>query len=94
MQSYPKRNLGVVITADLKSSAHSAQGIAAEQKAQKILGYIKQVFRSRNNHTVSALYRALVRPLLEYGGASIVQSPIPIKIFTDYDNPLSYPVVH
>ena len=30
-------DLGVVITADLKSSA---QCIAAEQKAQKILGYI------------------------------------------------------
>ena len=53
-----------VITADLKSSA---QCIAAEQKAQKILGYIKRVFRYRNKQTVLALYRALVRPLLEYG---------------------------
>ena len=57
-------DLGVVITADLKSSA---QCIAAEQKAQKILGYIKRVFRYRNKQTVLALYRALVRPLLEYG---------------------------
>ena len=37
--------LGVVITADLKSSA---QYIAAEQKTQKILGYIKRVFCYRN----------------------------------------------
>lgn len=59
-----ERDLGVVIKADLKSSA---QCIAAEQKAQKILGYIKRVFRYRNKRTVLALYRALVRPLLEYG---------------------------
>ena len=46
-------DLGVVITADLKSSA---QCIAAEQKAQKILGYIKRVFHYRNKQTVLALY--------------------------------------
>ena len=59
-----KSDLGFVITVDLKSSA---QCIAAEQKEQKILGDIKRVFRFRNNQTVLALYRALVRPLLEYG---------------------------
>ena len=52
-------DLAVAITADLKSSA--------KQKAQKILGYIKRVFRYRNKQTVLALYRALVRHLLEYG---------------------------
>ena len=59
-----ERDLGVVITADLKNST---QCIAAEQKAQKILGFIKRVFRYRNKRTVLALYKALVRPLLEYG---------------------------
>ena len=59
-----ERDLGVVITADLKSSA---QCIAAKQMAQKILGFIKRVFRYRNKRTVLALYKALVRPLLEYG---------------------------
>ena len=54
-------DLGVVITADLKSSAHC---IAAEQKTQKILGYIKRVFCYRNKQTVRT--RALVMPLLEY----------------------------
>ena len=58
-----ERDLGVVVTADLKSSA---QCVAAEQKAHKMLGYIKRVFRYRNARTVLALYRALVRPLLEY----------------------------
>ena len=57
-----ERDLGVVITADLKSSA---QFIAAEQKAQKILGFIKRVFRYRNKPTVFDLYKALVKPLLE-----------------------------
>ena len=56
-------DLGVVITVDLKSSA---QCVAAEQKVEKILGYIKRVFRYRNKQTVLALYMALVRPLLEY----------------------------
>ena len=59
-----ERDLGVVITADLKSSA---QCIAAEQKALKILGFIKRVSRYRNKRMVLALYKALVRPLLEYG---------------------------
>ena len=58
-----ERDLGVVITADLKSSS---QCIAEEQKAQKILGFIKRVFRYRNKRTVLAFYKALVRPLLEY----------------------------
>ena len=56
-----ERDLGVVITADLKSSA---QCIAAEQKGQKILGFIKRVFRYRNKRTVFDLYKALVKPLL------------------------------
>ena len=57
-------DLGVAISADLKSSA---QCIAEEQKAQKIMGYIKRVFRYWIKQMVLALYRALVRPLLEYG---------------------------
>ena len=59
-----KTDLGVVITTDLKSSA---QCIAVERKAQKILGYIKWVFLYGNKQTVLVLYGALVRPLLEYG---------------------------
>ena len=55
------RNLGVVITADLKSSAKS---IAAYRK---ILAYINRVFPYRNKQTVLAMYRALVSLLFEYG---------------------------
>ena len=59
IQGYPRKGLGLIITADLKSSA---QCIAAEKKTQMILGYniIKRVFRIRNKQTV-------VRPLLEDG---------------------------
>ena len=50
-----EKDLGVVITNDLKSSN---QCIEAAKKAQKLLGYIKRQFRT--------LYNALVRPHLEY----------------------------
>ena len=56
-------DLGVVIMVDLKSFA---QCIAAEQKARKILGYVKRVFWCWKKQTVLALYRALVRQQLEY----------------------------
>ena len=56
-------DLGVIITEDFR---FSAQCLAAERKAQKILGYIKRVFRYRNKTTVLTLFNALVRPLLEY----------------------------
>ena len=41
--------------------------IAADQMAQSGCSAIKRVFRYRNNQTVLTLYKALVRPLLEYG---------------------------
>ena len=58
-----EKDLGVVITNDLKSSN---QCIEAVKKAQKILGYIKRQFRTRNKETILTLYNALVRPHLEY----------------------------
>ena len=56
-------DLGVVITEDFR---FSAQCLAAEKKAQKILGYVKRMFHYRNKTTVLTLYQSLVRPLLEY----------------------------
>ena len=58
-----EKDLGVLITNDLK---FSAQCIAAEKKANRILGYIKRQFNYRNKQTVLTLYHALVRPILEY----------------------------
>ena len=60
----PSKGLLVIITTDLKSFA---QCIAAEQRAQKIFSYIKHVFRYRNKRTMLALYRVILRLLLEYG---------------------------
>ena len=58
-----EKDLGVVITNDLKSSN---QCIEAVKEAQKLLGYIKRQFRTRNKETILTLYNALVRPHLEY----------------------------
>ena len=58
-----ERDLGVLISRDLK---FSAQCLAVEKRAQKILGYIKRQFNHRTRRTVLLLYNALVRPLLEY----------------------------
>ena len=58
-----EKDIGVVITNDLKSSN---QCIEAVKKAQKLLGYIKHQFRTRNKETILILYNALVRPHLEY----------------------------
>ena len=58
-----EKDLGVIITSDLKSSK---QCIEVEKKAQKILGYIKRQFTTRKEETILTLYNALVRPHLEY----------------------------
>ena len=62
-ESSRELDLGVLITENFK---FSAQCIEAERRAQKILGYIKRMFRHPNKVTVLTLYNALVRPLLEY----------------------------
>ena len=56
-----EKDLGVVITNDLKSSN---QCIEAVKKAPKLMGYIKRQFRTRNKETILTLYNALVRPHL------------------------------
>ena len=58
------RDLRIVITADLKSSLRC---IAAEQKAQTILNYLKRAFWYQTMQTEICLYRALVRLLLQNG---------------------------
>jgi hypothetical protein len=58
-----EKDLGVLISSDLK---FSAQCIAVEKQAQKLLGYIRRQFQFRDKEIVLALYNALVRPLLEY----------------------------
>ena len=47
-----EKDLGVVITNDLKSSN---QCIEAVKKAQKLLGYIKRQFRTRNKDNINSI---------------------------------------
>ena len=56
-------DLGVLMTSEFK---FGAQCIAAEKKAQKVLGYVKRVFTHRNRFVVMTLYKTLVLPHLEY----------------------------
>ena len=56
-------DLGVLMNSEFK---FGAQCVAAERKAQKILGYVKRVFIHRNRNTVLTLYKSLVLPHLEY----------------------------
>jgi len=56
-------DLGVVVNSEFK---FGEQCIAAEKKAQKVLGYVKRLFVHRDRRTVMTLYKTLVRPILEY----------------------------
>ena len=58
-----EKDLGVYISADLKSSR---QCIEVEKKANKVLGYIGRQFKYREKEIILPLYNTLVRPLLEY----------------------------
>ena len=60
---YLEKDLGVLISSDLK---FSKQCIQVENKAQRLLGYIRRQFRYRNKEIVLSLYNSLVRPHLEY----------------------------
>jgi len=58
-----EKDLGVLITSDLKSGE---QCTAAYMKANKMLGLIKRTLVNRDRKTLLALYKAIVRPHLEY----------------------------
>ena len=59
-----EKDLGVLIDKNLKFHEHTA---AATKKANQILGIIKRSYTSRDLKTISTLYKAMVRPHLEYG---------------------------
>lgn len=69
-----EKDLGVYVSADLKSSAHVAK-VAA--KANSRLGIIKRNFEYLDREIMLPLYKALVRPILDY--ASQCWSPYLIK---------------
>ena len=59
-----EKDLGVIIDDTLKFHVHTA---AAVKKANQVLGIIKKSYCTRDADTMSTLYKAMVRPLLEYG---------------------------
>ena len=61
---HSEKDLGIII--DDKMKFH-AQASAATKKANQVLGLVKKSYTSRGNTTISALYKALMRPILEYG---------------------------
>ena len=58
-----EKDLGVIITSDLKSSK---QCIEACSRANKILGYINRSVEYKSKEIILTLYTSLVRPHLEY----------------------------
>ncbi|PIK55907.1 hypothetical protein BSL78_07177 [Apostichopus japonicus] len=59
-----ERDLGVVVDNGLNFREHVASIVS---KANSILGIIRLTFRYLDRDTVLLLYKALVRPVLEYG---------------------------
>src|SRR6516225_4121001 len=58
-----EKDLGVIITSDFKVKD---QCDSVANKGNKILGLIKRTFVSRNRKVMLQLYKALVRPHLDY----------------------------
>jgi hypothetical protein len=65
-----QRDLGVIISDDLKSTAQCQK---AANKAQQMIGLIRRTFRSLDKESFLCLYRSLIRPHLEF--ASCAWSP-------------------
>ena len=61
-----EKDLGVIINDILKFHVQTA---AAFKKANQILGILKKTFKTRDPKSICALYKAMVRPHLEYGNA-------------------------
>ena len=59
-----EKDLGVVIDPDLKFRKQAA---SAASKATQVLAVIRRSFAHLNEQTLTLLYKALVRPHLEYG---------------------------
>ena len=59
-----EKDLGVVIDPDLKFRKQAA---SAASKATQVLAVIRRSFADLNEQTLTLLYKALVRPHLEYG---------------------------
>ena len=62
-----ERDLGIQVSSNLK---HYDQVSKASSKANKMLGFLKRTFITRNMHIWKKLYTTYVRPHLEFAGAA------------------------
>ena len=62
--THAEKDLGVMMDEKMKFHTQTA---AAVKKANQIPGLVKKTFASRDVKTVLVLYKAMVRPHLEYG---------------------------
>ena len=58
-----EKDLGVLVTDDLKPSQHCSQVV---KTANKLVGFIGRVFENKSEKVILKLYNSLVRPHLEY----------------------------
>ena len=58
-----ERDLGVIISSDLKPSTHCKEVV---KTANKIVGFIGRTFEYKSEKVIRTLYNSLVRPHLEY----------------------------
>ena len=61
--SSQERDLGVIVTSDLKPSSQVARAVSS---ANSMLGRIRRTFTCLNAETLPPLYKALVRPRMEF----------------------------
>ena len=64
--SHREKDLGLTIDNKLKFHDNTAK---AAKKANQILGVMKRSYNTRDKMTMCTLYKAIVRPRLEYGDA-------------------------
>ena len=65
-----EKDLGVIVDDKLNFRKHISTAV---KKAQQMLGLIKHTFSCLDETTIPWLYKALVRPHLEYG--NVIWSP-------------------
>lgn len=79
--SQEERDLGVIIDSKLKFDSHIQNKI---NKANSVLGVIKRTFEYKDKSTLLILYKALVRPHIEF--VNQVWAPHLVKHITSIEN--------
>jgi len=62
-QTVEERDLGVIVTSDVKSHEQCVQ---TSNKAQSVIGMIKRHFKMIDREDFNVLYKTYIRPHLEY----------------------------